>query len=449
MQRIGLEFQELYQKTPPQGDPLPGLQKFEIADDIPDEEEIATALGNLRTGKSPGPSGIRSEDLQKWHREREDNPTPWLAIIDMVQAAFASGELPTLLHCNILVLIPKSEPGKVRGIGLLESLWKLITTIIHCRLMKGITFHPDMHGFLPKKGCSTACMEAKLQMQHLYCTGQPLYQIFIDVSKAYDGLDRDRTLQLLKEYGVGKNIIRILRNFWAMHTIIPRQKGCYGTPFPAERGITQGDIVSPTIFNIVIDTVLQHWYRSMAEKGYNTTTLRFYADDGLLADTNAHSLQFGVNEITRLFLCFGLQLNGPKTKAMISIPPTPTTQILQLSYSHRMTGMGLSFHERAMQLTNCPTCGNSMNQGNLRNHMLTVHRDLPGIATLASTTNPNSQDGLLFINLTPDQKAYAQCPIPYCRVPIKGWDGMRRHFQHRHHTNDIYNIHEGYFPRCQ
>jgi len=146
---------------------------------------------------------------------------------------------------------------------------------------------------------------------------------------------------------------------------------------------------------------------------------------------------------------FWVATKRPQNQSNDQHPPTPTTQISQLSYSHCMTGMGLSFHERAMQLTNCPTCGNSMNQGNLRNHMLTVHRDLPGIATLASTTNPNSQDGLLFINLTPDQKAYAQCPIPYCRVPIKGWDGMRRHFQHRHHTNGIYNIHEGYFPRCQ
>jgi len=232
----------------------------------------------------------------------------------MVQATFVSGELPTLLHCNILVLIPKTEPGKVRGIGLLESLWKLITTIIHCRLMRGITFHPDMHRFLPKKGCSTACMEAKLQMQHMYCIGQPLYQIFIDMSKAYDGLDRDRTLQLLQDYGVGENILRILQNFWVTHTIIPQQKECYGEPFPAVRGVTQGDIVSPTIFNIVISAVLYHWYWSMAAQGFDTTTLRFYADDGLLADSNARSLQFGVNEIARLFLCFGLQLNGQKQR---------------------------------------------------------------------------------------------------------------------------------------
>jgi len=84
---------------------------------------------------------------------------------------------------------------------------KLITTIIHKRLIKGITFHPDMHGFLPTRGCSMACIETKLQMQYMLSTGQPYYQIFIDVSKAYDGLDCNCTLNLLQEYGVGNNIL--------------------------------------------------------------------------------------------------------------------------------------------------------------------------------------------------------------------------------------------------
>ena len=131
----------------------------------------------------------------------------------------------------------------------------------------------------------------------MYQLGKPLYQIFIDVSKAYDGLDRDRTLIVLRDYGVGEKVLRILNNFWDTHTIIPRQRGFYGTPFPAERGVTQGDIISPTIFNIVIDCVLHHWYQSMQDNNHPTISLRFYADDGLLAGPNAPSLQFGVNEI--------------------------------------------------------------------------------------------------------------------------------------------------------
>jgi len=297
LSRIGQEFRELYTHSPPQGTALRGFTRFDIPDHAPSEEEIAGALRRMRTGKSPGPSGIRTEDLRSWYLHRESNPDPWMTLVSIITEAFHTGELPTLLRCNILVLIPKNEPGKVRGIGLLETLWKLTTTILHIRISKGITFHPDMHGFLPKRGCSTACMEAKLQMQLLHRIGKPLYQIFIDVSKAYDGLDCECTLLVLQDYGVGRNTLQILNNFWDAHTIIPRQRGFFGTPFRAEQGVTQGDIISPTIFNIVIDCVLHHWYKSLLDHNHLTTTLRFYADDSLLAGSNAVSLQFGVDKI--------------------------------------------------------------------------------------------------------------------------------------------------------
>lgn len=30
-------------------------------------------------------------------------------------------------------------------------------------------------------------------------------------------------------------------------------------PFEATRRVTQGDIISPTIFNLVVDAIVRHW----------------------------------------------------------------------------------------------------------------------------------------------------------------------------------------------
>ena len=36
--------------------------------------------------------------------------------------------------------------------------------------------------------------------------------------------------------------------------------GCYyGTGFKGERVVTQGDLLSPIIFNVVVDVVVRHW----------------------------------------------------------------------------------------------------------------------------------------------------------------------------------------------
>ena len=44
-----------------------------------------------------------------------------------------------------------------------------------------------------------------------------------------------------------------------MTTMVARARQYYGNGFKGERGVTQGDPLSPTIFNVVVDTVVRHW----------------------------------------------------------------------------------------------------------------------------------------------------------------------------------------------
>ena len=49
--------------------------------------------------------------------------------------------------------------------------------------------------------------------------------------------------------------------------MVARSGGYYGSPFRADIGVTQGDPLSPTIFNVVVDAVVRHWkYLLVAER---------------------------------------------------------------------------------------------------------------------------------------------------------------------------------------
>ncbi len=150
-------------------------------------------------------------------------PAPWYLIIQLVQHAFTTGVVPTCARSNTLVLIPKPEPGQVRGIRLLEPIWKLVSAIINMCMMAGIMFHDDLHGFLPARGTGTACLEAKLSAQLAYQMGNPLHHVYIDFAKAYDSLDRGRTLLLLADYSVGPKTLRLISTFgtWSYHVNRP------------------------------------------------------------------------------------------------------------------------------------------------------------------------------------------------------------------------------------
>ena len=83
----------------------------------------------------------------------------------MVQMAFEEGKIPMAFKRGILKLIPKPGSKGLRGIALLESIYKLLSMIIHIRLMDTVDFHDSVHGFRRHRGTSTAIINLKLQMQ--------------------------------------------------------------------------------------------------------------------------------------------------------------------------------------------------------------------------------------------------------------------------------------------
>ena len=138
---------------------------FQVDDSIPEEEEIKIALSCLKNGKSPSASNLTVEQLKMWMRISDKKPEPWRMVVQLVQEAFRSGRIPLCLSQAVCVLIPKNGKGEFRGIGLLESIWKLITAIINHRMAQDIELHDAHHGFHPGWDTRTAIMETKLHMQ--------------------------------------------------------------------------------------------------------------------------------------------------------------------------------------------------------------------------------------------------------------------------------------------
>ena len=91
-----------------------------------------------------------------------------------------------------------------------------------------------------------------------------LHAIFLDLHKVYNALDRSRYLDILEGYGVVPRALCLLRRYWGRLQMVAQAGGDYGETFCGERGVTQGDPLLPTIFNVVVDAVVRHWYSLMA-----------------------------------------------------------------------------------------------------------------------------------------------------------------------------------------
>ncbi len=57
----------------------------------------------------------------------------------MIKRVFSEGEIPRRMCWSHIVLIPKANSTEFRGIGLVETLWKVVSGIIKGRLNRGIS----------------------------------------------------------------------------------------------------------------------------------------------------------------------------------------------------------------------------------------------------------------------------------------------------------------------
>ena len=86
----------------------------------------------------------------------------------------------------------------------------------------------------------------------------------MDLQKAYDSLDWYRYLEILAVYGVGPRTVRLLRTYWDRLTVVTSSVGYFLLPFKGYPGITQGNPLSPTLLNMVMDAVICHWVMVVA-----------------------------------------------------------------------------------------------------------------------------------------------------------------------------------------
>ena len=86
-----------------------------------------------------------------------------------------------------------------------------------------------------------------------------LFEIFLDLHKAYDALYYGCCLDTIVAYRVGPWALRLLRRYWDHLSMVVWAGIYFGSPFKGQLSVTQGDPLSLTIFNVVVDAVLQHW----------------------------------------------------------------------------------------------------------------------------------------------------------------------------------------------
>ena len=120
---------------------------------------------------------------------------------------------------------------------MIEVIWKLISIIFDWRLAAAIELHVVLHGFQVKWGTGTATLETKLLHKISEMNQEVMYDIFVDICKACDVLDRKQALVILEGYGVGPQVHQLLALYLDRAVMMVRDIGYCGYTFHGFRGV--------------------------------------------------------------------------------------------------------------------------------------------------------------------------------------------------------------------
>ena len=147
-------------------------------------------------------------------------------------------------------------------------------------------------------------------------------QLFIDLKRAFDSIDRSRLFSRLGSLGVSEQMVKLLTEWHRGTQYIVHVAGTT-QPIPVARGVRQGCKAAPWLWNCVT-LLLLHDLSGHVDATWLCEHLNLYADDGQAGDTftSEGELQLLLRRfgwILHFFQEYGLTINESKSMVLLTM----------------------------------------------------------------------------------------------------------------------------------
>ena len=145
-----------------------------------------------------------------------------------------------------------------------------------------------------------------------------LYLCFIDYSKAFDKVGHEKIFNILEHLDIDGKDLRVIRNLYWDQSAAVRIGGELSEYKLIKRGVRQGCVMSPDLFNIYSEMISRNLenYPGVKINGENINNIR-YADDTVLIADSEENLQRLLDITIKKSEEMGLTLNVKKTECMV------------------------------------------------------------------------------------------------------------------------------------
>lgn len=266
-------------------------------------------IHKLDASTSPGPDGLTASDI---NGIKEDTLATVLSLI------MWCGKLPLAHRDSRTIFIPKkensSEPGDFRPITVPSVLARLLNQILARRLLDQFPFDSRQRAFIRADGCAdnTTLLDMLLRdhhQRHAAC-----YIASLDVSKAFDTVSHKSIIAILNYYGFDKGFVEYVGRLLQDSPTVLCGKGWVGSALVPGRGVKQGDPLSPLLFNVVVNRLLETLPKEVGSTlGDFRLNAMAFADDLILIGKTSAGLQLMIDNCSSFLNSCGMSINTAKS----------------------------------------------------------------------------------------------------------------------------------------
>uniref|UniRef100_A0A8D8WJF1 Craniofacial development protein 2 n=1 Tax=Cacopsylla melanoneura TaxID=428564 RepID=A0A8D8WJF1_9HEMI len=283
------------------------------------EEDIRRILKSLSNNKAVGTDQIPIEFVKTL------NERAMSEITLLINSIYKEGIIPSDFLESIFIPLPKKNKAKnctdFRTISLISHSSKILLSIIRERITKRIeqNLAETQMGFRAGKGCRDGITALRVLLERSVEMRVDVFLAFVDFEKAFDNLKHENLRDIIEEIDIPKAELRLIENLYWNQRGKVRTKFGDSESFNIEKGVRQGCLISPILFNIYVEKIIDKAL-GMEEKGFSingriVNNLR-YADDTLIIAKSKGELKRLLEQLNNACAQYGMRINMKKTKTM-------------------------------------------------------------------------------------------------------------------------------------